>query len=76
MVEVSGTCPWLMHDEMLGSFTLLLGCPSCPDCPDWVSCGKCRSPFFHFKEVERSDSQCLKQCYKLSWLRMVLIFAF
>ena len=31
-----------MHDEMLGCFILLLGCPG------WVLCGKCRSPFVRF----------------------------
>ena len=42
-----------MHDEMLGSFILLLGCPGCPG---WVLCGKCRSPFLHSNGVGGSDS--------------------
>ena len=32
-----------MHDEMLGCFILLFGCPG------WVSCGKGRSPFVRVK---------------------------
>ena len=41
--EKVGGCRWLMHDEMLGSFILLLGCPGCPGC---VLRGKCGDPFF------------------------------
>ena len=37
-----GGCRWLMHDEMLGCFILLLGC---------LLCGKCRSPFLRSKGV-------------------------
>ena len=47
-----GACRWLMHDEMLGSFMLLLGCPGCLGCPG----GTCRSPFLRSKGVGGSDS--------------------
>ena len=45
-----------MHDEVLGSFMLLLGCPGCPGCPGWVLCGKCKSPFLRSKGVGGSDN--------------------
>ena len=42
-----------MHDEMLGSFMLLLGCPGCPGFPGWVFRGRRRSPFLRPKGVGR-----------------------
>ena len=50
-----------MHDEMSGSFILLLGCPGCPG---WVLHGKCRSPFLRSKGVAPTPAQKLWRAWR------------